>query len=63
MKIKDLTHQQLEKIFDVKPEWVAANKPEWIAATSPEWMAANRPQWTAINQIGKEVPKDILALL
>lgn len=29
MKIKDLTHQQLEKIFNVEPEWVN-NRPKWL---------------------------------
>lgn len=63
MKVRELTVEQLEKIVNIEPEWLADNRPEWMAANRPDllaihrpdllaairptWMADNRPDWLA----------------
>ena len=67
MYLTSLTNEQLEKIFKLRPHWLAKNYPKWMAIHHEDWMRKNTPEYYRTGYLGSpgttEVPFYILRMI
>ena len=51
MRVTDLTHDELLRVAEAYPEWLAYHHPEFMCKFYPGYMESNHPEVMCLHQL------------